>query len=322
MEEVNPFLQNILKGRNIPEQRIREVAHHYEIFRGISPINAQNRKLIAALRDELYAHGPRLPVYWGNRNWHPLLRDTLRQMAGDGVRMALAFFTSAYSSYSGCRQYRENIQNAQEEVGPNAPQIDKLRCFYNHPGFINPNIENVQAALNQIPEARRPAAPIVFTAHSIPLSMASHCPYQVQLMETSRLIAEGLGYENWRLVYQSRSGPPSQPWLGPDIVDTLSELRSAETEDVVVAPVGFISDHMEVIYDLDIEAHRHCEKIGLNMVRAATVGCHPTFIGMIRELIMERMSPDRVRLSLGALGPSYDNCPEDCCLIGGSRPLY
>jgi protoporphyrin/coproporphyrin ferrochelatase len=202
----------------------------------------------------LEEHGPRLPIYWGNRNWHPMLADTLRQMKNDGIRRALAFFTSAYSSYSGCRQYREDIARAQAEVGPDAPQVEKLRAFYNHPGFVEPNVLNVRAALGQIPEERRAAAQIAFTAHSIPLSMAANCDYEKQLLETCRLVAEGASHERWRLVFQSRSGPPAQPWLGPDICDYLTELKEAGTEDVVIAPVGFISDHMEVIYDLDTEA--------------------------------------------------------------------
>jgi ferrochelatase len=314
MDEVMPFLQNVLRGRNVPPERMRAVAHHYELFGGVSPINAQNRALIAALKEELARNGPPLPIYWGNRNWHPLLTDTLRQMADDSVRNALAFFTSAYSSYSGCRQYREDILRAQTEVGPAAPQVDKLRAFYNHPGFIEPNAENVRAALNKIPEGRRPSAQVAFTAHSIPLQMALNCDYQAQLLDTCRLVAEGVGHEHWRLVYQSRSGPPSQPWLEPDICDYLKQLKQAGAGDVVIAPVGFISDHMELLYDLDTEARQLCEEIGLNMIRAATVGTHPTFIKMIRELILERINENPVRRSLGTRGASHDVCPVDCCL--------
>lgn len=321
MDEVMPFLENVLRGKNVPVERMRAVAHHYELFGGVSPINEQNRQLIAALKKELATNGPQLPVYWGNRNWHPLLADTLRQMASDGIKHALAFFTSAYSSYSGCRQYREDIERAQNEVGPSAPRVDKLRAFYNHPGFVEPNFENVRAALEQIPAARRSAAQIAFTAHSIPLSMAVGCDYQAQLLETSRLIAERLQHERWRLVFQSRSGPPSQSWLEPDICDYLSELKTTGTEDVVIAPVGFISDHMEVLYDLDTEARALCDKINLNMVRASTVGMHPTFIKMIRELIQERIEPDAPRRFLGERGPVHDVCPADCCLMGAARPV-
>jgi ferrochelatase len=320
MPDVLPFLENVLRGKNVPPERMRAVAHHYEMFGGVSPINSQNRTLIAALEKELKENGSRLPIYWGNRNWHPLLADTLRQMAMDGIKKALAFFTSAYSSYSGCRQYREDIIRAQTEVGPNAPQIEKLRAFYNHPGFIEPNIENVSAALDKIPLERRERAQIAFTAHSIPLSMADNCDYAGQLQETCLLIAEGLGHKHWRLVFQSRSGPPTQPWLEPDICDYLAELKKGGTEDVVIAPIGFISDHMEVIYDLDTEARALSEKINLNMVRASTVGTHPTFIKMIRELILERMNPETPRRFLGTQGLSHDVCPADCCLMS-ARPL-
>lgn len=313
MDEVMPFLENVLRGRNVPLERMRAVAHHYELFGGVSPINSQNRALIAALEKELETSGPRLPVYWGNRNWHPLLADTLREMANDGIKNALAFVTSAYSSYSGCRQYLEDIERARAEVGPNAPTVYKLRAFYNHPGFILPNAENVGAALNQIPESRRAISQIAFTAHSIPQAMTASCDYEAQLEEACRLIAESLDHARWRLVFQSRSGPPTQAWLEPDICDYLRELKASGTEDVVVAPVGFISDHMEVVYDLDREARSLCEELGLNMIRAATVGTHPTFIKMIRELIQERMTPGSERRALGTRGPQPDVCAPDCC---------
>ena len=325
VDEVMPFLQIVLRGRSIPEARIREVAHHYELFGGVSPLNGQNRALIAALRAELEASGPNLPIYWGNRNWAPFLADTLQQMKQDGIKHALAFFTSAYSSYSGCRQYREDIQKAQAAVGAGAPEVDKLRVFYNHPGFIEPTVENVQRALEQIPQERRATARVAFTAHSIPQSMAAACTYENQLKEVCQLVAEKLSLQNWNLVYQSRSGPPAQPWLEPDILKHLSDLKAEGVTDVVVAPVGFISDHMEVLYDLDTEAGQHCEAIGLNMIRAATVGTHPAFIRMIRELILERMGTETTRRSLGTKGPSHDVCPIDCCLPGGGtsgRPSH
>ncbi len=320
MDEVMPFLENVLRGRNVPAERMQEVAHHYELFGGVSPINDQNRLLIAALKQELEAKGPRLPVYWGNRNWHPMLADTLRQMADDGIKDALAFVTSAYSSYSGCRQYREDIERARAMVGPLAPRVEKLRAFYNHPGFIEPNIENVRAALEKIPLERRASAHIAFTAHSIPAGMAANCDYQVQLLDTARLVAEGIGHEQWQLVYQSRSGAPTQPWLAPDICDHLRELKNMETTDVIVAPIGFISDHMEVLYDLDTEARVLSEEIGLHMVRARTVGAHPAFISMIRELVLERMTDDPVRRFMGTRGPTHDACQVDCCLMGAGRP--
>lgn len=313
MDDVMPFLENVLRGRNVPPERMRAVAHHYELFGGVSPINEQNRRLIAALTSELEASGPRLPIYWGNRNWHPLLADTIRQMRDDGIKNALAFFTSAYSSYSGCRQYRENIEQARASASEDAPQIEKLRAYYNHPGFVEPNAENLRAALEQIPAERRARAQVAFTAHSIPLAMAAGCEYEAQLLETSRLVAERAGHERWRLVFQSRSGPPTQPWLEPDICAYLRELKESGTTDVVVAPVGFVSDHMEVLYDLDTEAQQVAQDIDLNVVRAATVGTHPSFISMIRELMLERIEPDNTRRFLGTRGPSHDVCRTDCC---------
>jgi ferrochelatase len=315
MADVMPFLENVLRGRNVPAERMRAVAKRYEMFGGVSPINEQNRKLIAALREELTLNGPRLPIYWGNRNWHPLLADTLAKMAADGIKNALAFVTSAYSSYSSCRQYLENIAEARNHVGSSAPQIDKLRAFYNHPLFIEANVDCLKAALSAIPESTRASAQIAFTAHSIPQSMAENCNYESQLREAGRLIASGANCESWRIVYQSRSGPPTQPWLGPDILDHLRELKLSGATDVVIAPIGFVSNHMEVIYDLDTEARQLCDEVGLNMVRASTVGTHPLFIRMIRELVLERINPDAGRRFLGAQGAYRDVCPAGCCLI-------
>ncbi len=312
-DDVLPFLENVLRGRDVPRERMLQVAEHYYQLGGVSPLNQQIRDLRAALQAELAAHGPSLPVYWGNRNWHPFLTDTLRQMGADGVRRALAFFTSAYSSYSSCRQYREDIARAQEEVGPGAPAVDKLRAYYNHPGFIEPNVENLRAALGAVPAARRAAARLVFTAHSLPVSMARSSAYERQLREACRLVAEGAGHTAWDLVYQSRSGPPHVPWLEPDICDHLRALKEAGAQDVVVLPIGFISDHMEVIYDLDTEAQLVAQRLGLNMVRAGTVGIHPRFIAMIRELIEERLSASAERRYLGTHGPSHDICPPNCC---------
>ena len=320
MDEVMPFLANVLRGRNVPEARMREVAHHYELFGGVSPINGQNRRLIAALERELKERGPRLPVYWGNRNWHPLLADTLRRMRDDGIENALAFVTSAYSSYSGCRQYREDIERARESVGSGAPRVEKLRAFFNHPGFVGPNTENLRAALEQVPAGRRGEARVAFTAHSIPSAMAAGCDYQRQLLETCRLVAEGAEHTNWRLVFQSRSGPPTQAWLEPDICEHLRELKSEGVRDVVVAPAGFISDHMEVLYDLDTEARQLAAELGLNLIRAATVGTHPEFVSMIRELILERLDEATPRRALGHFPPWQDFCAADCCLPGASRP--
>ena len=256
-DEVMPFLENVLRGRNVPRERMLEVAKHYYHFGGRSPINDQNRALLAALQQLLAAEGPDLPVYWGNRNWHPLLADTLRQMTADGVRRAFAFVTSAYSSYSGCRQYLEDLARAGEAAGPGAPEVLKLRVFYNHPGFIEPMAERVRTAFECIPAERRAAAALAFSAHSVPVAMAETSRYVAQVVEACRLVAERAGHPSYRLVYQSRSGAPGQPWLGPDVPEYLRELAAAgATRDVVLAPIGFISDHMEVVYDLDTEAHR------------------------------------------------------------------
>ncbi len=304
-----PFLENVLRGRHVPRERMLEVAGHYYHFGGKSPINDQNRALIAGLEGELERHGPRLPVYWGNRNWQPFLADTLRKMQSDGVRRALAFTTSIFSSYSGCRQYLEDIQRARAEVGDGAPQVDKLRSFYNHPLFIEAEADRIRAAL----EERSAGAQIVYTAHSIPVAMAESSDYQAQLGESCRLVSGSLGIENWRLVYQSRSGPPGQPWLEPDIAAVLREMEPGK--DVVVVPIGFISDHMEVLYDLDTEAKAVAEERGLNMVRAATVGVHPKFLSTIRELICERMGMCEAR-AIGRFGPNHDTCRADCCPSG------
>lgn len=321
-DDVLPFLENVLRGRNVPRERMLAVAEHYYHFGGASPINAQNRALIAALDAELKASQLDFPIYYGNRNWHPLLPDTLRDMRAAGVRRALAFFTSAFSSYSGCRQYRENIVAAQAEIGAGAPQIDKLRSFYNHPGFLEPFAERVRDALAHFPATRRDDAKIFFTAHSIPSSMAAGCNYVTQLNEAAKLVSQLLGGVNFSLVYQSRSGSPAQPWLEPDILDALRAHRaSGGSTDVVIAPLGFISDHMEVLYDLDTEAEQLCRELGINMRRAGTVGTHPRFVKMIRQLIEERLDPQSQRWILGDAGPVPDACPPDCCLPGvSSRP--
>jgi ferrochelatase len=283
------------------------VAKHYEMFDGVSPINQQNRNLIAALEKELEKNGPRLPIYWGNRNWHPLLVDTVGRMAEDGVQNALAFVTSAYSSYSSCRQYLENISDAQAQVGPGAPRIEKLRQFYNHPRFIEANVEHIRAALEQVGDAQ-----LVFTAHSIPESMAANCDYAKQLAETGGLIGRELNVDNWQLVYQSRSGSPMQPWLGPDILEHLKSLASAGVKEVVVAPIGFVSDHMEIVYDLDFEAQNVARELGMKMVRAATAGTHPLFVKMIRELMLERIDNAPARF-VGSHGARTGLCALDCC---------
>ena len=313
-EDVIPFLENVLRGRDVPRQRMLEVAEHYYRFDGKSPINGQNRALLSALQREFSDHGLDLPLYWGNRNWHPMLTDTLQQMAGDGIRRALAFATSAYSSYSGCRQYLDNIAAARDQVGRQAPEVHKLRVFFNHPGFIGPMAENVRAARRQLPEADRDTAELVYTAHSIPVSMARSSRYVEQLQEAATLVSSEAGPNRWALVFQSRSGPASQPWLEPDICDYLRDLfSSGRAGSVVVVPIGFISDHLEVVYDLDTEVRSVANELGLKMVRAATVGVHPEFVSMIRELVLERLGGNVPRRSLGELGPGPDFCAPDCC---------
>ena len=312
-EDVMPFLENVTRGRNIPHERLLEVAKHYLHFGGKSPINDQCRELISALKAELSGHGILLPIYWGNRNWHPLLADTLREMRNDGIEHALAFVTSAYSSYSGCRQYRENLAAAQIEVGERAPAIDKLRVFYNHPGFVEACADRVRESLSTWSFENRSQVRLVVTAHSIPCSMAQTSAYEQQLRETARLVAETVGLAHWDLVYQSRSGSPGQPWLGPDILDHLRNLRAAGVENVLVAPLGFTSDHMEVLYDLDTEARELAAELGMKMVRAATAGSHPAFIKAVRELIEERLRENEPRRAIGSFGPNHDFCPRGCC---------
>ena len=315
MDDVLPFLENVLRGRNVPRERMLEVAAHYEHFDGKSPLNDRMRDLVSKLRGELAAHSIDLPVYWGNRNWHPLLADTLREMASCGVKRALAYVASAYSSFSGCRQYLGDIERARQAVGESAPQVDKLRVFYNHPLFIAANTHRLSDALAKVPTERRTAVHVAFTAHSIPSSMAASCQYEGQLLDTCRQTADaaGIPMERWQLVYQSRSGRPQDPWLEPDILDHLRSLGARGIADVIVMPIGFLSDHMEVMYDLDYEARQVADELGLSMVRASTVGTHPLFVNMVRELIQERLSDDPARAACGLSAAWPDVCPADCC---------
>jgi ferrochelatase len=312
-DDVMPFLENVTRGRGVPRERLLDVAHHYELFGGISPINEQNRALIAALEPELRAHGIDLPIYFGNRNWRPFIADAMTEMRHDGVRNALAFLTSAYSSYSGCRQYRENLFDAQQSVGPDAPAVSRLRMLYNHPGFVEANADHVRQALAYVPAGSH----LAFTAHSIPSAMARNCAYEAQLCETARLVAEAVGVDRWEVVYQSRSGPPHVPWLEPDVCDHLERL---EAPGVVVSPIGFVSDHLEVRYDLDVEARDTAERVGLPFARAASAGTHPAFVAAIREAIAERLEPSSAKRALGRFGPGWDTCAPDCCRPGNGRP--
>ncbi|HIQ21249.1 MAG TPA: ferrochelatase [Planctomycetes bacterium] len=312
-EDVVPFLENVTRDKRVSAERLREVAEHYYHFGGISPLNEENRALLRAVIQELNTHGPQLPAYWGNRYWHPLLVDTVRQMAEDGIRRAVAFVTSAFGSHAGCRQYLEAIQRARQAVGAGAPEIDKLRLFYNHPGFVEAMADRVQEALGQIPERRREASRLVYTAHSLPVAMASRCEYVDQLREACRLVSERVGRAQWDLAFQSRGGPPDQAWLEPEVGQQLFQLARCGVADVVVVPIGFLAEHIEVLYDLDVEAAGLCDQLGLNMVRCRTVGAHPCFVRMIRQLIVERISDDPTRLALGARGPAPDVCPPGCC---------
>ncbi len=270
-EDVIPFLENVLRGRNVPRERMLQVAEHYYHFDGRSPINDQNRALIAELKKVL-----KVPVYWGNRNWHPMLEDTVRQMKADGITRAVAFATSAFGSYSGCRQYQEDIAKARAAVGEGAPEILKIRPFSKHPKFLEAMTDRVRKAVEELPSGR-----LVFTAHSVPVSMAASSPYVGELEAACAAVARGVGKEDWKLVYQSRSGPPGQPWLEPDICDHLRETKA----DTVIAPIGFLSDHMEVIYDLDTEARGVADGLGIRMVRAQTVETHPKMIEMVAEMV-------------------------------------
>ena len=314
-DDVMPFLDNVLRGLNIPLAAKERIAERYQRFGGVSPINAETRTFIAALESELREHGIDLPVYWGNRNWHPLLADTLERMQADGIKRALAHVTSTFASYSGCRKYREDLYEAAAAL-EHPPVIDKLRLGFNHPRFIAATMARTHEAFETLPAARRAEAPLVFTAHSLPESMAETAPYVAQLEEACRLVTEGLEHDLWALAYQSNNASYGEAWLQPEIGEVLGRFGWSDVQDVVVMPIGFVCDHMEIVLDLDIEARAVADEAGVNMVRAATVGAHPTYVGMVRELIEERMTSNSERASLGNLGPSQDFCPADCCLSG------
>ena len=319
MDDVIPFLENVTRGRGVPRERLEEVAHHYERFDGVSPLNGQNRALIDALAAALRERGVELPIYFGNRNWHPFLTDTMREMAADGVERALALFTTAYSSYSSCRQYRENVYEAQLAAGASAPEVLKVRAFYNHPGFVAANAARLEDALAKVPSDRRDRAHVLFSAHSIPQAMADECRYAAQLEETARLVAEATGRERFELVYQSRSGPPQVPWLEPDVCDRVRALGEGGVRDMVVSPAGFLSDHVEVLFDLDVEAREVAAAAGVSLYRAESVGTHPIFVAALADLVEERLRSGSERPALGSDGPSADLCGATCCLPGTGR---
>ncbi|QCW50850.1 ferrochelatase [Nocardioides dongxiaopingii] len=327
-DDVVPFLENVTRGRGIPRERLEEVGQHYYLFGGRSPINDQNRSFITALRADLDEHGIDLPVYWGNRNWDPYLTDTIAQMAADGVRRAACFVTSAYSSWSSCRQYRENLYDAVAAVpeGVQAPVLDKLRHYANHPGFVAPVVEATLAALAELPDGAR----LVFVTHSIPTAMndssgppeAGGGAYVAQHLDVAQVVVDAVAEQSGTrpehdLVFCSRSGAPHVPWLEPDVNDHLEALAADGVPGVAVVPIGFVSDHMEVIYDLDTEAKETAERLGLPFRRVATAGEDPRFVAVVRDLLVERSAVERglevSRAAVGALGPRWDRCPVGCC---------
>ncbi len=310
-DDVIPFLENVLRGKNVPRERLLEVSEHYLHFGGKSPINEQNLALKAALEQEFAKQELDLPIFFGNRNWEPYIPEALQQVLDIGGKRALAIFTSAYSSYSGCRQYRENIEEAQKALGDKAPQVDRLRMFFNHPGFIQANRDLLAEALSSRSERKKTM--LLFVAHSIPTTMAKGCNYQTQLEEACRLVSEEASGVPYELVWQSRSGPPHQPWLEPDICDRIEELAGEGYERVVVSPIGFISDHMEVLFDLDTEAKEACEEHGLDFVRVETVGTHPVFVEGLVDMVKERHYGLETRKVVGRLPAVHDVCPENCC---------
>lgn len=313
-DDVIPFLENVLRGKPVPRERMLEVAEHYNHFGGVSPINEQTRDLMDAVKSDFEANGIDLPIYWGNRNWHPFLADTYRQMMADGVKRPLAFVVSGYSCYSGCRQYREDMYRAQAEIGIESPWTDKIRTFFNHPDFVAANAEHLEQALTDLGDVDRGDVHVAFTAHSIPTPMAETSAYVPQLTESARLISEscGFGADNWKLVYQSRSGRPQDPWLDPDICDYIAELGTAGVKNLIVMPIGFLSDHMEVMFDLDEEAMQASAEAGITMVRGKTVGVHPRFVAMIRKLFQERLGAAEPEVA-GKLPAKHDICPLNCC---------
>ena len=329
-DDVVPFLENVTRGKNIPRERLEEVGEHYFQLGGRSPLNDLNREFRAAVEQDLRKHGLELPVYWGNRNWAPYLSETVEQMAADGVRRVACFLTSAYSSYSGCRQYREDLFEATSQVS-GAPRLDRVRHYFNHPGFVATMASATADALDELPEELRDEAVVLFVTHSIPTAMNDASgrseargggAYVRQHEAVATLVAGELaqrrgGEVRHELVFCSRSGPPQVPWLEPDVGDRIEELAADGVRAVVVSPIGFIADHMEVIYDLDTEAREAAERVGIDFARAATAGTDPRFVAVVRDLLLERAAVERGeradRPAWGDLGPSWDVCPVGCC---------
>lgn len=285
MEDVRPFLANVTKGRPIPPQRLEEVVHHYKLFNGTSPLTVITRRQGQALQELLQQIGTPLPVYIGMRNWHPYLAETLTQMAQDGIMRALGVILSAQQSEAGWGRYQENVAEARAQISERAPVVEYAPGWHDHPLFIEVVADLAETAFMQIPAQRRAATPLVFTAHSVPVALPSTPLYVRQIEEGARLVAEQLGHKHWMVAYQSRSGDPRMPWLEPDINAVLQKLAADGVQDVVVSPIGFVCDHIEVLYDLDTEARRVALQNHLNMVRAGTVNDHPTFIRMLAEVV-------------------------------------
>lgn len=332
-EDVMPFLRNVTRGRGIPDERLQTVADHYHHFGGVSPINEQNRRLRAALEAELRRRGRDLPVYWGNRNWLPYVSDAVADQARDGHRTVLALVTSAYSSYSSCRQYREDLAGALETTGlAGVLEVDKVRQYFDHPGFVTPFVEGLAAALDELREAEpgldvESEVEILFSTHSIPLADADRSgppetawgvggAYVAQHRAVAEAVMAQVGRRvPWQLVYQSRSGPPAVPWLEPDINAALSALPAAGRRAVVIVPLGFVSDHLEVMWDLDTEAAETAARHSLRVIRTSTPGTHPAFVSGLVDLIEERLEgrSREARAHETALGPWFDLCPSGCC---------
>jgi len=308
-DDVMPFLENVVRGRGVPRERLLGVAEHYYAFGGKSPINDQNRDLLAALQARLAELGIGLPVYWGNLHWHPMLDEAVRELSAEGHRRVLAVTTSAFGGYSSCKKYREAIAASVASSDVDGLQIDKVAAYFHHPGFIDAMVDRLQAVQSEVQQD----AALLFTAHSVPTASAAGGPYVQQLEEACRLVAERIGRKAWRLVYQSRSGPPHVPWLEPDVCDAIQEAAEGGAPGVLLAPIGFISDHMEVQYDLDHEAREKAEELGLSFARAKTVGVHPAFVDGLIDMVVERLQPDRPRKRLGVLEARPDVCALDCC---------
>ena len=288
MEDVRPFLANVLRGRTVRSERIEEVVHHYEVFDGHSPLTELTRRQAQALQADLAAHGPRIPVYAGMRNWTPHLHEALAQMRADGVREALGIVMAPHRSYSSYEQYQENVAEARIRVGEGAPAVDYLEPWFDHPGFIEAQADRIAASMSTFPAEHRERTTLIFTAHSLPAAMAAKAPYADQLATSARLVAARLQHPRWSLAYQSRSGDPRTPWLDPDINDVIRALGRDGERAVVVAPIGFVCDHIEVLYDLDTEARETAGHLGVAFHRAGTVMDHPAFIRMLGDLVRAR----------------------------------